>query len=298
MYVITGRGATASATARMLADQGTRVRMISRSGGGPDHARIERISADATDTERLTELTRGATTLINCAAPAYHLWPDEFPTLAASLLNAVRRTGVSYVMLGNLYGYGLVDGPVHPHLPLAATGPKGRTRANVFREALASGLPVTEVRAAQFYGKGAYSVFNLMIQPHVSSGTLALAPQEIDMPHSYSAIEDTARTLIAVSREEQAFGRAWHAPAVTPTLRELASRFAALAGAPEPRLERLTERDISLLALTNPFWYEMLEPLHAPGLPYVSDFSDTTEVLGLHATPIDAVLSDQLPDQP
>jgi hypothetical protein len=33
-------------------------------------------------------------------------------------------------------------------------------------------------------------------------------PQELDVPHSYSAIGDTARTLVVASRNEQAYGRA------------------------------------------------------------------------------------------
>ncbi|WP_063780835.1 hypothetical protein [Nonomuraea sp. SBT364] len=293
-HVIVGRGAAASKTALLLAEDGERVRMISRTGGGPEHPLVERIAADADDTDRLTELTEGATTLFTTAAPAYHLWTEQFPALAASLLTAVRRTGASYVMLGNLYGYGLVDGPIRPDLPLAATGPKGLVRARIWEEAAASGVKVTEVRAGQFYGAGAISVFSLMVQRQVLEGRLAIVPQELDVPYSYSAIGDTARTLVAAGRDEQAYGRAWHVPASTLSVRDLAGRLAALAGAPTPRLEQMTERDLTLLELGAPFWGELHEVLVKPGHPFVIDYSETEKLLGVAATPVDAVLHEVL----
>ena len=116
-HVIVGRGAAASKTALLLAEDGERVRMISRTGGGPDHPLIDKVAADATDTDRLTELTEGADTLFTTAAPPYHLWPEQFPILSGSLLSAVKRTGAAYVMLGNLYAYGPASGPITPDFP-------------------------------------------------------------------------------------------------------------------------------------------------------------------------------------
>ncbi|GGS50139.1 NAD-dependent epimerase [Planobispora rosea] len=293
-HVITGAGAAASRTALLLAADGERVKIVSRGGGGPDHPLVEKVAADAADADRLTGLLEGAATLFGCAAPPYHRWPQEFPALAASLLTAAARTGVRYVMLGNLYGYGLVEGPIHPGLPLRATGPKGRLRARLWEEAAASGARVTEVRAGQFYGAGALSVFSLMVQPRVLAGAFALVPQELDLPHSYSSVGDTARTLVAAGRDERSWGRAWHVPVVTPSVRELAARLAELAGAPVPRLEELTERELALLTLTDPFWAELTEVLEAPGLPYVSDFTETEKLLGVTATPVDEVLAELL----
>ncbi|QQM46416.1 NAD-dependent epimerase [Streptomyces liliifuscus] len=288
--MIVGRGAAASKTALLLAEDGERVRMISRTGGGPDHPLIDKVAADATDTDRLTELTEGADTLFTTAAPPYHRWPEQFPILSASLLSAVRRTEAAYVMLGNLYAYGPVSGPITPDFPLAATGPKGRSRARAWEEAAASGVKVTEVRAAQFYGAGAVSVFSLMVQRQVMEGRLALVPQELDVPHSYSGIGDTARTLVAASRNEQAYGRAWHVPTSTLSVRELAGRLADLAGAPKPRMEEMAERDLTLLAFTEPFWAEMHEVLTKPGHPFVIDYSETEKILGVSATPVNDVL--------
>nr|BFE79771.1 hypothetical protein GCM10020093_023720 [Planobispora longispora] len=45
---------------------------------------MEKTAADAADADLLTRLLEGATTLFGCAAPPYHLWPQEFPALAAA----------------------------------------------------------------------------------------------------------------------------------------------------------------------------------------------------------------------
>ena len=55
MHVIVGAGAVGSATALLLAARGEQVRIVTRHGSGPEQPGIERIAADATDAERLTE---------------------------------------------------------------------------------------------------------------------------------------------------------------------------------------------------------------------------------------------------
>ena len=55
-HVIVGAGAVGSATALLLAERGEHVRLVTRSGSGPEHPSIERIAADATDAERLAAI--------------------------------------------------------------------------------------------------------------------------------------------------------------------------------------------------------------------------------------------------
>ncbi|GFJ87678.1 NAD-dependent epimerase/dehydratase family protein [Phytohabitans rumicis] len=128
LHVIVGAGATGSATARLLAVAGERVRLVTRRGSGPVHELIERVAADATDTGRLIEVTRGAATVFNCAMPPYDRWPALFPPLAAAVLAAAEHTGADYVMLGNTYGYGPVEEAVtenHPRPQPASRGVSG-----------------------------------------------------------------------------------------------------------------------------------------------------------------------------
>ncbi|WP_240969799.1 NAD-dependent epimerase/dehydratase family protein [Actinacidiphila epipremni] len=159
--VVVGAGATGVAAAVRFAAAGVRVRLVSRRGAGPERAGVEPVAADATDPVRLAEITAGADVLVNCAMPPYDDWPAGFPPLAAALLGAAEATGAGYVMLGNVYGYGPVDGPFTDDLPMAPTSVKGRVRAEMWQAALAAHeagrVRVTEVRASDFLGAGAYS---------------------------------------------------------------------------------------------------------------------------------------------
>ncbi|MFC1400344.1 MULTISPECIES: NAD-dependent epimerase/dehydratase family protein [Streptacidiphilus] len=294
-HVVVGAGATARATALLLAEEGVSVTQVSRRGGGADHPLVERVAADAGDSGLLAELATGAETLINCAIPAYDRWVAEVPPFAASLLAAVERTGVGYVMLGNLYGYGHVDGPITEDLPMAPVSAKGRARAQMWLDALAATeagrVRATEVRAAAFLGRGAVSTFTLGIARQVLAGEVATYPGRLDVPQCWSDVQDVARTLVAAARDDRSWGRAWHAPATANIpVGELTRRFAELTGAPEPRLERLDREALAGLAADSPILGELVEMLYATENPHILDSTGTERALGLTATPLDQVL--------
>ncbi|MFF3210477.1 NAD-dependent epimerase/dehydratase family protein [Streptomyces sp. NPDC002886] len=297
VHVVTGAGPIGTATARLLAASGERVRVVTRGGGGPEHPLVERVAADITDGDRLTELLRGARTLYNAAAPAYQDWRTAFPPLAASLLAAAGRAGTDYVMLGNVYGYGPVDGPLSPGLPLRPTSDKGRVRAAIWEEALAAHeagrVRVAEVRASDYLGDRALSLFTWTVVPAVLAGTEALLPVGLDEAHAWSYVDDVARTLIAVGGREDTWGRAWHVPSTSElSVRALADRLAETAGAPEPRLRRMTPGELAEQVARDAVMAEIPEMAYMYDAALRLDASDTEAVLGVRATPLDLVLKE------
>ena len=174
-HVIVGAGAVGSATALLLAERDEHVRLVSRRGTGPQHPAIETVAADATDAERLSKLAAGAVALYNCASPQYHQWFTDWPPLASALLTAAERTGAVLTVMGNLYGYGPVNGPITPQTPLAATHPKLRLRAEMWQDALAAHeagrIRMTEVRASD------YIEANSLISKHWDGTPLAVDPR-------------------------------------------------------------------------------------------------------------------------
>lgn len=295
LHVVVGTSVCGTATARLLAESGDRVRILSRRGGGPEHPLIERIAADARDADRLTRLTEGAATLFNCATPAYHLLPVETPALAAALLTAAERTGAGYVNLSNTYGYGPADVPLTEDRPLSPTTVKGRVRAELWEDALAAHrqgrIRFTEVRPGDFVGPGQLSVFNLLVAPQVLAGQTADVPADLDAPHSWAYPGDVARTLVALSRDERAWGRAWHVPSVSDApVRRLATRLAELAGAPAPRLTSMSPLDLHNAGLADPVVAQMWEMQYQYQRPCLLDASLTARTFGLSPTPLDQVL--------
>src|SRR5687768_7845898 len=106
LHVVAGAGAVGTRTASLLADLGHHVRILSRSGTGPEDPRVERVAADASDAEAVARLTRGATAIYNAVNPPYHRWPRDWPPISAALLGAAERAGAVLATVSNLYGYG------------------------------------------------------------------------------------------------------------------------------------------------------------------------------------------------
>ncbi|MEU6038335.1 hypothetical protein ABZ801_23280 [Actinomadura sp. NPDC047616] len=77
-------------------------------------------------------------------------------------------------------------------------------------------------------------------------------------------------------------------------MREVAARLAELAGAPAPHLEQMTDRELALLGLGDPFWNELWETTHMSHRPFLVDSSAMEEAFGLKPTPLDDVLSQTL----
>jgi uncharacterized protein YbjT (DUF2867 family) len=71
LHVIVGAGPVGTSVAQLLAADGEQVRIVTRRGAGPTHPLVERVAADASDADRLRELTAGAVALYNCANPPY-----------------------------------------------------------------------------------------------------------------------------------------------------------------------------------------------------------------------------------
>ncbi|WP_406077375.1 NAD-dependent epimerase/dehydratase family protein [Micromonospora sp. NBC_00858] len=296
LHVIVGTGPVGTATARLLAERGERVRVISRRGAGPEHPSIERIAADAADVDRLSVLTDGAQALYNCANPAYHRWSIDWPPLAGALLAAAERSGAVLATVGNLYGYGPVDGPMTEQTSPAATGTKGRVRNQMWADALAAHRAgrarVTEVRGSDYLGVGGTSLA-MMVLPRVLAGQRVFLPVDWDAPHTWTYIPDVARTLVAAATDAGAWGRPWHVPsAPAAPMRELATRAAALAGVPVPRLTRMPYPVLWLGGLANPFVRELRETAYQFDRPFLMDSAAATAALGVEPTPLDDALTE------
>lgn len=256
------------------------------------------MAADAAT--QLSALARGAGAIINCAMPAYHLWPEEAPALSAALLSAAETTGAAYVSLSNGYGYGPVDDPLTPDLPLRPTTIKGQVRAQMYLDGLAAHeagrIRFTEVRPGDYLGVGALALFNMMIAPNVLAGREVVFPANLDVAHSWTYTGDVGATLVAVARSEKSWGRAWHTPQTSDiSIREMATRFAEVAGVPMPSIRETTPQELHTQATADPVTAEMPEMQYLYRRPAVMDWSETATAFDLKPTPLDDVLRELAP---
>lgn len=294
-HVIVGAGAVGSATAILLAERGEHVRIITRSGGGPEHPAIERVAADASDADRLAALTEGATALYNCANPQYHRWLTDWPPLHRALLSAAERTGAVLTTMANLYVYGPVDAPMTEQTPLAATHPKLRLRADFWREALArheaGRIRTTEVRASDYVE--AQSVLSFALGGPLLAGRRAYSPAPLDVPHTWTSTEDAAALLVTAATDERAWGRAWHVPSNPPlTIRQLATRFTEVTGSPRAKVSAIPYPALWAVGLFSPMVRELRTTRYQFTRPFVMDSSAAERTFGLKPRPIEDALAE------
>jgi nucleoside-diphosphate-sugar epimerase len=294
LQVIVGAGPVGTETARLLAERGEQVRLVSRHGGASVHPAVELVSADATDAERLSRLAAGATALYNCASPAYHRWLTDWPPLAAAVLTTAERCGAVLATANNLYGYGPVTEPMTETMPQAATHPKLRLRADMWQDALAlhqaGRIRATEVRSSDYIE--AHSIITLALGKPLLAGRRAFLPSPLDVPHSWTSIADVARTLVAAASDARAWGRPWHVPTNPPlTVRELARRFSEVAHAPDPKLSTIPYPVLWTVGLFSPLVRELRITRYQFERPFVLNSSLATETFGIEPTPLEDALT-------
>ncbi|WP_149180162.1 NAD-dependent epimerase/dehydratase family protein [Streptomyces sp. TRM49041] len=293
LHVVIGFGPAGAATARLLAEQGHSVRVVTTSGRPPEPG-IEHVALDATDSVRLIEAVRGAAAIYGCAAPPYHRWASALPPLATSICAAAEATGAVLVMLGNLYGYGPVDGPMTEELPLAATGSKGRVRAAVWRQAQElherGRIRAVEVRASDFFGPGVTDGGHLAarVMPRLLRGKPVSTLGDPDAPHSWSHLPDVARALVEVAGEERAWGRAWHVPTEPPlSVQEMVDRLAAQSEVGPVSVRGLSPAVLRVASVFSPVIRELKEIRYQFDRPFVMDSSAYEAEFAVRATPVD-----------
>lgn len=311
-HVIVGAGPVGSSTAAVLATAGHRVRLVTRSGSGPRHDGIELVAADANDADRLTALARGGDALYNCANPPYHRWPQLWPPLAAALLTAAERTGAVLVTMGNLYGYGPVDGPMTEATPLGATSVKGAVRARLWQDALAAHragrVRVTEARASDFLGTGGraaapagpgpgFGLLTDMVLARALAGRRVYVPADPDAPHTWTYLPDVARTLAVLGTDPRAWGRPWNVPSPPPvSLREAARQACALIGAPAPRITPVGRPVVRLAGVFSAMLRELPEMSYQFYRRFELDSTAATSTFGLAPTPFHQALAETVDD--
>ena len=297
--LIIGAGVIGGRVARMLAEDGRRVTVVSRSGSGP--AGVASVAADAADAGAMARLAEGAAVIYNCVNPPYHRWPADWPPIAASLLAAAERSGAVLVTLSNLYGYGPAPRslgvgaydrahPMTEATPLAATGRKGQVRARVWQDALAAHqagrVRVAEVRASDFVGPGAESALGERILRRVRRGKSVSLLGRADRAHTWSYTDDVARMLVVAGTDPRAWGRVWHVPSNEPrSQRQAVDDFAQAAGVGQVRISTLPPVLLHGMGLVWPLMRELRETEYQFRDDFVMDSSAAQATFGMKPSP-------------
>jgi nucleoside-diphosphate-sugar epimerase len=294
-HIVVGAGPIGTATALLLAGRGDEAVVVTRSGSGPSHPAITLTTADASSPADMVRIADGAVAIYNCANPAYHRWLTDWPPIAQALLSAAEHSDAVLVTASNLYGYGRVSGPLTEDLPLAARGPKGLTRAQMWRDALAAHeagrVRATEVRASDYVGPGAQSHLGDRVVPRLLAGRGVTVMRSADTAHTWTATDDVARLLATVASDERAWGRPWHVPSNPPrTQREAVDDLCRVAGVPRVKVREYPPLLIRGMGVFSPLMRQLPEVAYQFADPFVLDSTAAQETFGLAPMPWDDAL--------
>jgi nucleoside-diphosphate-sugar epimerase len=292
-HVVVGAGPVGLATARLLAEQGKEVVLVSRSGVGPEVPGVRREAADAADGAGLSKLTQGAHALYSCVnPPSYTVWPQFWPPVAAAFLEAAEWSGAVLVTAAPLYAYGPVEGSMKEGMPDAATTKKALLRGGMWAEAKrlhdAGRLRAVEVRGSDYLGPGVPTATGHIarVAPAALHGKTVYVFGSPNQAHSFTDVRDMARALVGVASEPSAWGRVWHAPTnPAKTQTEVLQDVAASVGRTIGKVRSMPHVLLSVGGALVPLLRELRETEYEFTAPYVLDSSEIEQKLGLAPTP-------------
>lgn len=293
LHVVLGAsGGAGNAIARALHEAGHHVRAVNRSGVADVPDGIDQVAADIATPEGARRATNGADVVYMAAQPPYHRWPQEFPPMLATVIDAV-PDGARLVMVDNLYSHGPGASPMSEATPERATDAKGRVRQEMARTLLdthrSGRIRVAIGRASDYVGPRAdvSAITALAIEPVATGGTLRWTAT-LDAPHSVAYLPDIARAYVLLGTRDEADGRVWilpHAPAVT------GRQFLDLVNAALPQPQKTGVISATMLRLASPFHRisrETLGILYQWSEPFVVDDTAFQTTFGPFAvTPLD-----------
>ena len=298
--VIFGAGPLGLSVMDALAARGyTNITIVNRRGEVHETlpAGVTVVKGDATNPDDVARVTEGAAVVFQCAQPEYSEWPEKFPPIVEGIVEGVARTGARLIVGDNLYMYGPTGGaPISEDLPYAATGRKGRTRAEMAQfllDAHNSGkVRVAIGRASDFYGPRVEGsavgdiVFDAALQ-----GKTINAMGDINLPHTYSYIGDFGDALVTLAEHDESLGQVWHVPnAPTKSTQEFLNIVEQAVGQPV-KVRTAGRGMLTLLGLFVPDVREMKEMYYEFAEPYVVDDSKFRQAFGGSFTPLEQGIS-------
>lgn len=290
--VVLGLGPVGATIAAHLLEQGRAVRVVTRSGSGPEGA--ERVRADVLDHDALARAISDAPAIHMAFHAPYDArsWARLLPAMEAGVLAHAARTGAAVATAESLYAFDPATSPFTAASPQRPPSRKGAVRRTLLAARGASRARVTSVVAGDFVGPRVLMSHagERMVLPLLSGGTFRPVG-DVDLPHAFTHVPDLAAAMVAATQARGADDG--HVLVLAPhagpiSMRELVALFAATAGVPTPRLAPMSQRLLSAVGLVVPSVREIAEVTYQFTQAFEIDVDAATadaRALGLTATP-------------
>jgi nucleoside-diphosphate-sugar epimerase len=244
------------------------------------------------------EAVKDADCVYQCTNPAYHRWPQEFPTLQENILAAAADVNARLIIAENVYMYGDSHGlPLTEEMPHNATTRKGKIRSQMSLDALRAHqegrVKVVIGRGSDFFGP---RVLNSMLGERqigfAVQGKRSSLIGNIDVPHTLTYIKDFGKALVTLSQHEESYGSVWHVPnAPAMTQREIILQvFSELQRTPS--YNTMGKMMLRIGGLFIPAARESVEMMYEFEQPFFVDSSKFERTFAVSATPLSESLNE------
>lgn len=293
LHVIFGTGPLGLSVMHELTRQGKRVRMVNRKGAATVDEGVEIVKGDVSDPASSRAVCKGADVVYLCVSPnyIYKEWAEKWPPIIAGTIAGAAATGAKIVFGDNLYMYGAVDRPMTEDMPNAAHTRKGKLRITLtetLMQAHQSGkVQVAIGRGSDFYGPAvqmlSFTTPNLFYA--ALAGKKVSVIGKLDVPHTYTFIDDFGKALVTLGEHQEAMGQIWHVPSPSaPTARQFATMVYEEAGQPA-KIGTVPTAFIKVAGLFSPLIHEVGEMMYEFNKPFRVDSSKFERTFGVEATP-------------
>lgn len=224
--------------------------------------RTKAVRADFFTGEGVNEAAQGVETIFYLAGAPY----TEFfkhPIMVRHALDAAQAAGVKrFIHVAPVYSYGLARTmPVpesQPHEPQTQKGRYRLEQEQAVLERHSDDLRTMVVHMPDFYGPHAGLSYVNVFAGEALSGKTASWVGPLDVEREFLYTGDIAQPLLALARDDDAYGRCWNLGGQTVRVRDLADGIFATAGK-KPKYRAIPKFMVQLFGLFMPLMREVAE---------------------------------------
>lgn len=298
LHVVTGAGPVGWTVAEQLAGAGHEVRVLTRSGSGPEHPSIERRAVDVSKSGALTEALAGATAVFHCVHGTSYsekVWRRELPPTEHNVMGAAGEAGAVVVFPESLYSYTRPAEPMTEDNPRDWDHGKGAVRRDLLRARADSPTDTVSVVSSDFVGPRllANGYMGERVVSKVLDGGSIRVLGSLDQPHSWTYLPDLAAAMIRAAGRPDLWNSVLHAPTNAPlTQRQMIEAFVHTAGTASPKLGTIPGWLLSAIGVVHPATRELAVMHYQLDQPFVMESTKSQALLELVPTPVDQMAAE------
>ncbi len=293
LHVVTGAGPVGWTVAEQLAQAGQEVRVLTRSGSGPEHPLVERRAVDVSDAVALAGAARGASAIFHCVHGTSYsekVWRRELPGTEQTVLRVARDNGAVVVFPESLYSYTNPAEPMTEDNPRDWDHGKGAVRRDLLRARADSPTDTVSLVSSDFVGPRLLAngyMGERVVSKVLDGGTIRVLGS-LDQPHSWTYVPDLAAAMVRAAQRPDLWNSVLHAPTNTPlTQRQMIAAFVSAAGTTSPRLGTVPGWLLRTIGLVHPPTHELAVMQYQLEQPFVMESGKSQALLDLTPTPVE-----------